>query len=242
MEITVNNPTAFNIPAGTTFTIVDDDDYDDLDGTTKDGDMGEDIPVPPDDLARTTDTPCSASVTTNCNTFAPAYVKPYYDLPHSNDNTQFWLNTNVTVNPDLSDPPAADIQLFFTFGNVESEDDPGFWTIYMKSAYQYDVRRDRDPLANGNTLGIVDNLNGQGGLIFFEQTRLNEIINPGTRPVGRIYTVVHEMGHLFNGEHEDFTPGTTDAGLMAQTGSRTGRTFTDVTLNKIRGGTGVLFP
>jgi hypothetical protein len=238
MEITVTNPTAFNIAAGTTFTLYDDD-YNNDDGTNKDGDTGEDIPVPPDDLAKNSDTACSTTVTTNCNTFTPAYVKPYYDLPLSNENTTFWLNTNVM---NLANPTAGEIQPYFSFGNVATEADVRFWTIYLKAAYQFDVREDGDPLANGNTLGIVDALNGQGALIFFEQTRLNEINNPGTRPVGRIYMVVHEMGHLFDGDHFDYMPGTSDAGLMAQTGSRQVGRFNDVTLNKIRGGTGIYHP
>jgi hypothetical protein len=244
MDITVTNPTAFNIAAGTTFTLYDDDDFDDLDGTAKDGDTGEDIPVPPDDLAQRTDTPCSATVTSGCNTFAPAYVKPYYDLPFSGDNTPFALNVNSTVDPNFVSPPPGDIQPYFRFGNVATEADPNFWTVYLNGAYQMDVRADRDPQTQDGILGIVDALHGQGALIFFEITRADEIgAIAATRPVGRRYTVVHEIGHLFNGQHGDFMPGTTtNAGLMSQTGSRTVGTFNDVTLNKIRGGTGIRYP
>lgn len=242
MEITVTNPTAFNIAAGTTFTLYDDDDFDELDGTNKDGDTGEDIPVPPDDLARNSDTPCSSAVTSGCNTFAPAYVKPYYDLPFSGDNTPFWLNVNSSVNPNTTTPPAGDIQPYFQFGNVATQADPNFWTVYLNGAYQMDVRADRDPNTQGGILGIVDALNGQGALIFFEITRPGEIgSTAATHPVGRRFTVVHEVGHLFNGQHGDFdTSG--NAGLMATTATRTIGTFNDVTLNKIRGGTGILHP
>lgn len=226
---------------GRSFVLYDDDDMND-DGIL-DGDEGDNVEEPPNSLVQSSDVSCSATVTNNCNTFAPAYVKPFYDLSGSHEETSFVLNVNVSVDPIREDPPSSEIQAFFNFNNELYEAEANFWTVYLNGAYQYDERADRDPNNQGGLFGIVDDLNGQGALIFMETTRTAEIPNPAGRPVGRAYIVVHELGHLFNGKHEDYFPiGTSNpnpatAGLMATTSDRTSGIFNDVTINKIRGGT-----
>lgn len=229
-SVTIRVLTTFNITPTSTFTLYDDDDMDDDGGGYQylNGDEGDDVPEPPDSLVRYVDTPCSATVTTGCNVFAPAYVKPIYDLTGSHENTGFNTNINVSIDPVFTVPPA-EIQAWFNFDNVITEANPDFWTVYLMGAYQYDSRRDNDPSEEGGILGTVDRLNGQGLLIFSEITRPTEIPNFAGRPVGRHYTLAHEVGHLFYGEHEDL-------GLMTQTSTRTVGTFDERTLNKIRGG------
>lgn len=229
-SVTIRVLTTFNITPTSTFTLYDDDDMDDDGGGYQylNGDEGDDVPEPPDSLVQYVDTPCSATVTTGCNMLAPAYVKPIYDLTGSHENTGFNTNLNMSVNPATTEPPPAEINALFNFDNVASEGSSDFWTIYVKGVYQYDTRADRDPSDESGVLGTVDQLNGQGLLIFSEITRPAEISNFTGRPVGRQYTLAHEIGHLFYGEHEDL-------GLMAQTSTRSVGTFADRTLIKIRG-------
>ncbi|HLA94868.1 MAG TPA: hypothetical protein VK612_04045, partial [Pyrinomonadaceae bacterium] len=214
------------------FTIYDDDDFNDDDGTNMNGDAGENIDPPPHSLVENTDTPCPDSQSANnCNVFAPAYVKPLYDLASS--EVPFVLNVNVST--VTADPTAAEIQAHFQFANHATEADSGFWTMYLNGAYQHDERRDGDgdqPIGGvtlGPVLGIVDALNGQGALIYMELTRSTELGVVGTNRVSRNFTVAHELGHLFYGTHQD-------GGLMATSNSRGSGIFHPLTLNKIRGG------
>lgn len=91
----------------------------------------------------------------------------------------------------------------------------------------------------GGVLGRVDSLfgMGEGAFISLERNRAAEYVSANwqTRPVALRFTTAHEIGHLFDGRHENFNV-SGDAGLMAQTGSRTSPLFTDITINKIRGG------
>lgn len=231
--VTVRNMTSgsITITNGSQFQLYDDDDMDDEDVASLNGDQGDNVPEPPDSLIINTDAPCSSSLTANCNTFAPAFVRPAYDLSGSGEVTVYEANINVSVDP--LDPnatvPPTEIQAKFDFDNFINEANADFWTVYLNGVYQYDERRDGDPASNLSILGTVDTLNGQGALMFSEVTRSHEIPNFAGRPVGRAFTVVHEIGHLFFGTHSDL-------GLMEVTGTRTIGTFDDRTLNKIRGG------
>ncbi len=238
-SIVIQNPNAFNIDNGEEITVYDDDDFNDDDSTGKDGDIGEDVDLPPDDLVRSSDVSCSTTLTTNCNSFGPAYVKPYYDLVGSHDDTYFVTNVNVSGNPAIPQPP--EIRYHFDFDNEVYEAREDFWTVYVNGAYQYDVRVDGDPSGTA-VLGAVDSLtgDGEGVLIFMETTRSSENPNPNSRPISRAYTVAHELGHLFSGRHDDYFPlgssNPSDAGLMSATLYRTSGVFNPVTISKIRGG------
>lgn len=221
---------AVSVPVN--FTIYDDDDFNDNDGTNMTGDSGENVTPPPHSLVENTDTPCPDSQSANnCNVFAPAYVKPFYDLASS--EVPFALNVNVST--VTADPLPAEIQAHFQFANINTEADSSFWTTYLNGAYQHDERRDGDgdqPIGGvnlGPVLGIVDALNGQGALIYMELTRPTELGVVGTNRVSRDFTVAHELGHLFYGVHQD-------GGLMATSMTRSSGTFSAQTLNKIRGG------
>ena len=231
-------PLSARVQAGDSFTLYDDDNFDDGAGILN-GDEGEDITPPPIEIIQPVDNPCLEAVSSNCNVFAPAFVKPVYDLTVGIEEVAFAANVNVSVNPLTQAPPPVEIHAHFEFDNFDYETSLDFWTVYIVGAYQYDIRVDSDPNSSPGVRGIVDALNGLGALIFMETTRATEISNPLNRPIGRNFTVAHELGHLFNGQHNDLFPiGTTDAssaGLMSTSISRVSGVFNPVTINKYEG-------
>lgn len=194
-------------PTGKAFTLVDDDDFNLDDGANPDGDQGEDPPAPDLSLIQNSDDPAS-------NVFAPAYVRPVYDLPGEG-----------AVSFVLNEPGYGSMLLpTYNFNAIGSEADSNFWTIYLIGAYQPAIAEDGDG-ENNVFLGIVDSRlgDGQGANVFFES--LKEV---GTGPfISNAATTAHEVGHLFTGDH-------TDLGLMSQSGSRISLSFSDVTLDRIR--------
>lgn len=236
-----NNLGTFNVANGDSFILYDDDDMDDEDTGNLNGDDGDNVPAPRSDsipdIIRSNDTACSDTFNANnCNVFVNAYVRPVYDLTGEDINL-FSANTD-------------DIDRAFYrrtyFQNRNSEASEVFWTVWLFGAYQdienvnIDLNSDGDPGESAGTFGVVDNINGEGASIFTELLRPNEYTSlptPTTRPVGKRFTVAHEIGHLFFGLHEDWDdPATQNAGLMAQSGLRQSPLFTDTTINKIRGG------
>jgi hypothetical protein len=212
--VTLANATVLLPPFGTNFTLVDDDNFD-LGPGPYNGDDGEDIPQPNTTRIQDSDNP-------NDNLFAPAYVRPIYDIPDNNGSVPFVLNTQSESGQG--------IRATFDFDNVASEDDDDFWTAYVLNSYQCDPRGDTDPLAEQNTnfvaLAVTDALNGQGSALFLEMfAEYDGVLTPIDRPP---YTVGHEFGHLFGSDHPD-------GGLMAETGTpqRTG-SFSAITINRIR--------
>jgi hypothetical protein len=196
-------------PTGTAFTIVDDDDFNSDDGTNPDGDSGENVTPAITTLLQDSDAP-------GLNVFAPAYVRPVYDIGDNNDFVSFVLNSPTS---------AAGLRATYDFDTVGTAADAGFWTVYLLSAYQSEAAADADPSTEGAILGQVDDINGQGANVY------NEVLRPGeltiTAAVNNAATTAHEIGHLFNGVH-------TDGGLMAQSTTRTTTAFSDQTLTRIR--------
>ena len=155
--------------------------------------------------------------------FAPAYVSVVYDLGGQN-NVPFVLNAEPLGTTST-----------YKFDNIATEADPAFWTVYLLGAYQANRAKstflfwetgsggDLDPDNEGGILGVVDDINGIGASVFRET--LTELAPTAARNEGA--TTAHEIGHLFNGLHEDL-------GLMAQTTSRTTTAFSDISVNKIR--------
>jgi hypothetical protein len=136
--------------------------------------------------------------------------------------------TNATFLANLANDAASTIQGVFAFDNLATEAASDFWTVYVLAAYQMEPISDSDPGLTlmgdeSATFGIVDDINGQGALIFMECLR--EF--PPTMTVSEAFTVSHEVGHLFNGVHSD-------GGLMAQSLARTSVNFSPQTLNRIR--------
>src|SRR6266849_8272232 len=78
-----------SIPHNTNYTLYDDDDFNGNNGTTLIGDNGENVTAPDISLIQNSDNP-------TLNVFAPAYVRPIYDIGDNNDFVTFRLNTNTT--------------------------------------------------------------------------------------------------------------------------------------------------
>jgi hypothetical protein len=197
--------------AGRPFVLVDDDDFNDDDGGTPDGDRGENVTAPDISLLEDSDDPAR-------NVFAPAYVRPIYDVGDDNDFVPFVANETGWT--------PADLVPTYDFDAIDTEGYDLYWTVYLLGAYQHTTDRDNDPAGEstkGVVLGVVDRINGMGGSIFNEvlrsrEVKISAVINSAT-------VAAHEIGHLFNGEHAD-------GGLMASTVAS--RSFSEKTLAKIR--------
>lgn len=246
--VTVSNPgAAFSVRANQTFTLYDDDDMDEGDGVNLDGDTlplpGEEVDAPSRTLLQPFDTPCPNVITaTDCNSFAPAYIRPLEDLTGDSGDVPFFANV---TDAEIDNIVASN------FYNKYYEASETFWTIYLLGAYQHDPIRDADPAeTNAAGFGTTGTLEST---VFQELCRptefdiLDRVRPPGidvwrNRPVANKYTTVHEIGHLFRCMHDDGLQETGDAGVMAQSGTRTKAIFNDYSLNIIRGGTGVRNP
>jgi PKD repeat protein len=214
--ITIITPNLENIPVGTPFILVDDDDFNVNDGWNYDGDDGENIPRPDTSYIQFSDNP-------NFNVFALAYVRPKYEIGDNNDFVPFVLNS-----PSQS---TAGLIANYDFDAIGTEADNNFWTGYLLGAYQCDAEGDRDPSTEPSRTPLktaMATTDGSliGSTIYFElfaeyRSVLSATFNMGT-------TAAHEVGHLFNTDH-------TDGGLMAPHGTpaRT-NAFTPISLNKIR--------
>jgi hypothetical protein len=204
---------------GKSFTLFDDDDFNR--DNSADGDAGANVPAPDLSLiADGLDGTCDGSAP---NVFAPAYVCPVFDVGDHNDSVRFVLNTAA--------PTTAALIATYDFDAVGTEADKQFWTVYLLGAYQFTEKADEDPDSETSTLGAVDALNGEGASIFVETIR---DVDPGPTPDACIRQIVapHEIGHLFNGAHED-------GGLMAPNAKKIcdnnpSPSFSNKTLNKIR--------
>lgn len=221
VTVTNNGGALVTLFAGTPFELYDDDDMDDEDALLN-GDEGDNVPEPDITLMRSNDIVCPDTFNaSNCNVFVNAYVQPVYDLRGEDLNA---FDANV------DNPLIASYQNVY-FQNRATEASESFWTVYLLGAYQYQATNDGDPSTQGGVLGTVVALNGVGATLFTEVNRPLEyapLPTWQTRPVSRRFTVAHEIGHLFFGEHEDM-------GLMSQSTVRTSPLFDPRTINKIRG-------
>ncbi len=184
---------------------------------------GTPIPLPPDD--RLLDTPDNA--------YFPAYVYPRLDTLKAGPGSRKFVG-NIRI--DTLDHVR---RYFGGFSQRENHDDPDLWTVYLLGALQgvhwedADGKHAEGGAGVGGVAGEADGAGGTGGLIYWASGSELEVTNssgPGWRLID---ATVHEIGHLFGGQH-------TDEGLMSdgENGNPppTGD-FSDTTLNAIRSAT-----
>ena len=217
----------FSIQNGVLLTLYDDDDFnypfnDTNNQSTLNGDTGEDIPGPDDFTLNGTALLTHGSDTENTNVFAPAYVRPFYDIvADTRDDCLFQANT--------ASIDAADLRSLFTpcWDSSNTNEDPEFWSVLIFGAYQSTINSDNDsstelgcdglPAFHCVSLGVVDEITGKfyldhtgegsGALIFTELMRAHERpagYNPApTSLTSMAVTVAHETAHLFSCRHGD---------------------------------------
>jgi len=215
----------FSVPNNSSFFLYDDDDMDD-DGSTPlnlNGDDGEDVDNNVDTSLLTSNSSNPAN-----NLLAPAYIIPAYDLSGSNDDTVFILNM---ADAEIDDYMSNTNGNMFNNYPYEAKDD--FWTIYLVNGYQGESAPgtpssddDGDPNNVPPSYGtsnvyLLRGNEGAGAIVFLEVGRPTEYPSGySTRPVSRAHTIVHEVGHLFRGEH-------VDNGIMATSDIRNIGIFSD---------------
>lgn len=178
--------------AGTSFVIVDDDDFNSNDAAQKDGDGGtEDVEVLSSTLSLMQD-----SDDPKLNVFAPAYIRPGHDgggAPANNTgNLSFVLNVETGA-------VEAEINSGRNSGAAESDD---FWVVYLLVSYQGRANADEDPSNEGASGGTTVSFatghvatsaadvprGGLGSLIYLEAMRDFGLLFP-------TITAPHEVGH-----------------------------------------------
>lgn len=225
-----NNASTFFVPATTQFQLYDDDDFNDNDGATLIGDIGEDIPLRDSDLNLV-----RASDDQTINVFAPVYIRPVYDVDDPSDNGFFQRNASGLTQADTRD-------LFVDRDLTNTNTDVEFWTVYVLGAYQTARSEDNDPDFESQTsprFGQADGIpttmlgDGSGVAIFQEAHGSKEIVNypndpanPSLRCVAT--TVAHEIGHLLSGQHGDGSLMSDGAGFI------TSNQFSPTTIRRIR--------
>lgn len=199
-DVTARNSTSVPISgsAGEQFTLYDDDDFNNNDGSFLIGDSNESIPhLETSVLMQNSDSPSS-------NVLAQAYIRPVYDLD-GNGVSYFAKN--------IADPGEfQEVRDVFNFENIGTADSSDFWTVYLLNGYQYTVGEDNDPETEVNvTVGIADNgPNPQGAIVFMESIGAKDCAVTGGMILlcDRPSTVAHEVVHLFG-------PADGEGGLMS---------------------------
>ncbi len=199
-SVTFINNLRLSVQNGDNFTLYDDDDMDNLDGTNLHGDIGEDVPMLDRTYLEDSDDP-------NLNHFVPAYIIPKYDVGNNNNSVTFVLNTATDDNQGIRN--------LFEFNQIATEANQNFWTVYLLSAYQHTTDQDEDPESEfqDTTVGIADGANvngiwrGQGAVVFLEANGPKECPSTSTQPplppefCNIDSTKVHEIGHRLGADH-----------------------------------------
>lgn len=213
-----------NVPAGTAFTLYDDDDWNNNDGSIFDGDESfEDIEPLPDITYKF----IQSSGDPSKNVFAPAYIMPVIDGGGNPNNNQSNVKFLLNLEPG---PDAFQAQVQSRMGSAGNESSD-FWVVYIQLGYQPSVDFDNDPNVEGARGGITpfpgneedsftDSVSGpnvpigaQASMAFLETMRDKDKVDGFD---WMIRTVPHEIGHqmALRGDDRDSL-----LGLMAPSGA-----------------------
>lgn len=128
---------------GKTFTLYDDDNFDQNSNTP--GDNGVDVPNPSTGWMQDSDDPA-------LNRFAPAYIRPTYDLPSG--EVPFLLNIPKASATGVY-PTTAELTSVTRFDNYHYRQDRNFWIVYLLQSFQADTRSDEDPDSSRYLFGYL---------------------------------------------------------------------------------------
>lgn len=174
--------------------------------------------------------------------FAAAYVLPVEDLPNPTPEVPFVLNTPAPPRPqkipDYDPEFSKALQEAYRFDNAKYEADLAFWTVYIVAGYQGPLDMDCDSHTDRTCLGAAaDNPSpgyaGQGVTLFREAHREKWALDRYDPLFNESATVLHEVGHLFEGQHIDGGIMGSNTSLSA-TAPRTSLLFTPISIKKIR--------
>ena len=229
-------------PVGSTYTLVDDDDYNFSDvNNPLDGDEGEDIT----EMAGVTFSLMQPNDNPEQNVYAAAYIRPVYDgggsLANNRSNELFFANIPVE---GTRGGPAVSAQMAQNSTNNEND---AFWVVYVQLCYQGPLNLDLDLNDEPGLLGVTDSepitdttdavtssagvkRGGEGSLIFLEVVKDIFLVNPGSFAFVDIRTVPHEVGHQFGLQGDSAVP---FLGIMSTSGIAP-NAFTNEHLNILR--------
>jgi hypothetical protein len=198
------------------FMLVDDDDFNDNDGVNLRGDEGEDLTGPNTDwVVDSSDDPAT-------NVFAPAYVRPVYDLSNPHPKVPFLLNSPEDATPGPE------------FDNVGTVHRADFWTAYLLGAYQGPIVEDGD--GDSTTLWGVAQPGGPGLTVFLEPGRPIEESRYAAKAafVNQKATTAHELGHWLGVDDCTSKNPDPEGGLMCEPPERTKGSLSAKSLDIIR--------
>lgn len=224
------------IQTGAAFTLYDDDDFNENDGTNLHGDNGEDVAERASTFSLMEDSDDPAQ-----NVFAAAYIRPVRDgggnMANNTSNIPLNLNVSSTI-PDISNQLA----LGRNSGAYESND---FWVVYVQVGYQPGPPDDNDPYNENELTGVTIRLGGvsvdtvvdssgvprggEGALVFIETMRDADRQEGLGSVRNRVGTAPHEIGHQFGlqGDARNF-------GIMSSGGGIEPLVFIPEHLNVLR--------
>lgn len=224
LNVVTNSKTTITVPgnvpassvSGMAYILFDDDDYNGDNGAVIDGDTGEDIPPPPLTMIQSSDNP-------SLNVYAPAYIRPIFDIGDNNNSVPFVLNNPTDATNWYN--------TVYDFDAIASEASTRFWTVYLLGAYQADSANDGDPVSDPLILGKADALgpDGKGVCVFMEGASSHEVTSQAGSLIynNATVTTAHEIGHLLGGLH-------TDGGLMADGNTRSSLVLSPTSISRFR--------
>ncbi len=126
------------IQLGTSFTLYDDDDYNNNDGNLKDGDADETLTRFQDSLSLMAEADAR-----NENVFADAYIMPEYGWAISSGMSQNNIVFDLNIESDETSIDEAS-QIISANRNSATFESPQFWIVYLMFGYQGPLDKDAD--------------------------------------------------------------------------------------------------